>query len=118
MGCTHLDEKVARVPFQIECHMQHREVALAACRGEVAMHHADKVELVEGHAGHKGDRIIVVLPLVHQLLIGVAICKRKKVSKKGKGGQGGVPTAANDEWTGLSIHGKVLELHGAGGLDG
>lgn len=50
------------------------------------MHHADQIELVERHARHKGDGIVVVLPLVDQLLVGVAICKgRGLVAKGGKG---------------------------------
>lgn len=70
--------------LQIEGHMQHAEVALAARGGEVAVHHANQIELVERHAWHKGDSVIMVLPLVNQLLIGVAICKGGLLAMGGK----------------------------------
>lgn len=43
---SHLYEKVARVPLQIEGDMEHREVTLASGRGEVPIHHVDQIELV------------------------------------------------------------------------
>lgn len=58
--------------------MEHREVTLTPGRGEIAIHHVDQIELIEGHARHKGDRIGLVLPLVHKLLIGIAICERER----------------------------------------
>lgn len=82
---AHLYQEVASVTLEIEGHVQHAEVALAARGGKVAMHHADQVELVERHARYEGDSIVVVLPLVDQLLIGVAICKGGLVAKGGKG---------------------------------
>lgn len=63
--------------------MEHREVTLTPGRGEIAVHHVDQIELIEGHARHKGDRIGLVLPLVHKLLIGIAICEKER-EREGK----------------------------------
>lgn len=45
--------------------------------GEVPVREADEVELREGHAGHE-VHALRVLPLVHQLLVRVCVCGRRK----------------------------------------
>lgn len=49
------------------------EVSLSPSIGEVATSHTDQVELIESHAGYKGNSIIATFPLVNQLPTGITI---------------------------------------------
>lgn len=90
----------------------------------IPLRHANQIKLAQRHALHESHRI-AALPFVHQRLGGVRICEKQAsqhhmLYSKPRGAKGCVAhallTAAQNQRTRLTVHGKVAQLHRTRGL--